>query len=65
MVAVDMRLSKDDAQFVDIIHSDAGISGIMASIGHIDFFPNGGKKFQPGCENTDDGKLLFFSTNFQ
>lgn len=57
-VAIQFRLSKDDAQFVDIIHTDAKKYGIFASIGHIDFFPNGGQRLQPGCEKTDDGKFF-------
>lgn len=43
------RLSKEDAEFVDIIHTDGGIFGFKASIGHADFFPNGGTAIQPGC----------------
>ncbi|KAF2900653.1 hypothetical protein ILUMI_05532 [Ignelater luminosus] len=46
------RLSKEDAKFVDIIHTDGGIFGFKASIGHADFFPNGGTAIQSGCEIT-------------
>jgi len=42
-------LSKDDAQFVDVIHTTAGTLGIKESIGHVDFYPNGGYAIQPGC----------------
>lgn len=34
-------LQRGDAQFVDIIHSNAGILGIKESKGDVDFFPNG------------------------
>ncbi|CAH1108300.1 unnamed protein product [Psylliodes chrysocephalus] len=44
------RLSKNDANYVDIIHTDAGIFGFPLSIGHADFFPNGGRALQPGCQ---------------
>jgi len=40
-------LSKEDATFVDIIHTSK--LGIKYSVGHIDFFPNGGKNM-PGCK---------------
>ncbi|KAM4863630.1 lipase member I isoform 4-T4 [Urocitellus parryii] len=42
------RLDYTDAKFVDVIHSDAKGLGIQEPLGHIDFYPNGGKK-QPGC----------------
>ncbi|XP_003783964.1 lipase member I isoform X4 [Otolemur garnettii] len=45
------RLDYTDAKFVDVIHSDADGLGIKEPLGHIDFYPNGGKK-QPGCPKT-------------
>ena len=42
------RLSKDDAEVVEVIHTNGGSCGIMENIGHLDFYPNGGAK-QPGC----------------
>lgn len=43
-----MRLSADDAELVDIIHTCAGFLGFPDSIGTSDFYPNGGR-VQPGC----------------
>jgi hypothetical protein len=42
------RLDKSDAEFVDVIHTDGNL-GLQKSIGHMDFYPNGGKA-QPNCE---------------
>ena len=43
------RLTSEDADFVDIIHTDAGFYGITLRSGHVDFYPNGGHRPQPGC----------------
>jgi len=46
------RIGKNDAKFVDIIHTNGGRLGMPDVLGHIDFFPNGGKQ-QPGCTLKD------------
>ncbi|XP_044259395.1 lipase member H-B-like [Tribolium madens] len=48
-----LRLDKDDAEFVDVIHSDAGIFGFPRSLGHVDFWPNRGISPQPGCTKSE------------
>lgn len=40
----DLRLTKTDAQFVDVIHTNGGVYGLFEPLGHVDFYPNGGKK---------------------
>ncbi|KYN36866.1 Pancreatic lipase-related protein 2 [Trachymyrmex septentrionalis] len=42
------RISKDDASYVEIIHTNGGRLGYFAAIGDIDFYPNGGQR-QVGC----------------
>lgn len=55
-------ISKRDANFVDVIHTDAWLYGAPVSTGTVDFWPNGGKTLQPGCPRrsykalSDNGK---------
>lgn len=42
------RLADTDADYVQIIHTDAGNLSVEHPIGHADFYPNGGNE-QPGC----------------
>lgn len=59
------HLSKDDGEFVDVIHTAGGIFGCMDSLGHVDFYPNGGIAPQPGSGILilDSSKYLPLSTN--
>lgn len=52
-------VNKNDAKFVDVIHTDAWLYGIPVSTGHADFWPNSGKTLQPGCPRR--GMLLTLS----
>ncbi|KAJ2947547.1 hypothetical protein O0L34_g17335 [Tuta absoluta] len=42
------RLDKEDAQLVEVIHTNGGFWGYRSDIGHLDYYPNGGR-YQPGC----------------
>lgn len=42
-------LDTTDALFVDIIHTAGGAAGYYSTLGHVDFYPNGGTPMQPGC----------------
>jgi pimeloyl-ACP methyl ester carboxylesterase len=56
-----VHLHKDDAEFVDVIHTTGGSLpqglGMTSSVGHADFYPNGGQ-VQPGCR--DSYEVQFF-----
>ncbi|XP_074153429.1 lipase member I-like [Sminthopsis crassicaudata] len=61
---IKMRLDNTDAQFVDIIHSDAHGLGISHSVGHLDFYPNGGRN-QPGCPTSIFAGLAYIKCDHQ
>ncbi|XP_006866510.1 PREDICTED: lipase member I [Chrysochloris asiatica] len=58
------RLHYTDAEFVDVIHTDIKGLGIKESLGHIDFYPNGGKK-QPGCPKSLFSGIEFIKCDHQ
>uniref|UniRef100_G3TFE2 Lipase I n=1 Tax=Loxodonta africana TaxID=9785 RepID=G3TFE2_LOXAF len=58
------RLDYTDAEFVDVIHSDTSGLGIKEPLGHIDFYPNGGKN-QPGCPKSIFSGIEFFKCDHQ
>ncbi|CAG7834463.1 unnamed protein product [Allacma fusca] len=41
-------INRTNADFVDIIHTNAGRFGMTRPVGHVDFYPNNGHH-QPGC----------------
>ncbi|XP_008699956.1 lipase member I isoform X1 [Ursus maritimus] len=58
------RLDYTDAKFVDVIHSDTNGLGIKEPLGHIDFYPNGGKT-QPGCPKSILSGIRFIKCDHQ
>jgi len=44
------KLSPSDAQFVEVVHTNAGGEGTWEQLGHVDYYPNGGQT-QPGCSS--------------
>lgn len=44
----EFRLTRDDANFVEVIHTNSGIYGEYSQVGHVDFNVNGGR-MQPAC----------------
>ncbi|KAL7307168.1 hypothetical protein TKK_0000892 [Trichogramma kaykai] len=63
------RLSREDAKFVDIIHTNAALTrnqgfGLLDPVGHLDFYVNGGTE-QPGCNNFDMETDTLFESDFE
>lgn len=56
---IGQAISKNDAVFVDIIHTDAGELGANVNTGTVDFWPNDGDD-QPGCSFIQGKVLLLF-----
>ncbi|KAJ2938932.1 hypothetical protein O0L34_g17743 [Tuta absoluta] len=48
MVNKELRLKRTDADFVDVMHTDGGVLGLIEPVGHADYYPNEGIE-QPGC----------------
>ncbi|CAG9796749.1 unnamed protein product [Diatraea saccharalis] len=46
------RLTSNAGQYVEGIHTDGGLQGIFNPVGDADFYPNGGRNVQPGCDGS-------------
>ncbi|XP_076757152.1 pancreatic triacylglycerol lipase isoform X1 [Xylocopa sonorina] len=56
------KLDATDARLVDVIHTDGSEDfadgfGLLKPLGHIDFFPNGGRE-QPGCTDVKNSVVV-------
>lgn len=65
----DSPLSKYDADFVDVIHTDSFFVGAIHKVGHVDFYPNNAK-VQPGCPalrtlDIPNSKLFYMNIQFK
>ncbi|KAG5680331.1 hypothetical protein PVAND_009842 [Polypedilum vanderplanki] len=47
---LDNKLDASDAEFVDVVHTNALVQGQIERCGHVDFYLNGGI-IQPGCSS--------------
>lgn len=43
------KLSKSDANIVDVIHTDGGVFGLLPAVGSFDIFVGEGSRIQPRC----------------
>lgn len=47
---INFRLDPGDAKYVDVMHTSTAGIGADQTVGHTEFFPNGGSD-QPGCDS--------------
>lgn len=60
------KVNKQDAKYVEVIHTNTGKYGLIYPLGTADFYPNGGVQM-PGCGNDHmcshiRGKLYFYNS---
>lgn len=66
----EQKLWRTDAQFVDVIHTNAeplipeAGYGLNQTLGHLDFWPNGGGN-QPGCDHSVVQNVIFHNCDHQ
>lgn len=53
------KLDKEDALFVDVIHTNVGIFGKIEPTGHIDFYVNDGT-YQPSCVDHKSNTVFYY-----
>lgn len=59
-VSNDEKLDSSDAEFVDVIHTNALLQGKIERCGHADFYMNGGI-VQPGCFSSGSSKPTYLA----
>ncbi|CAK1542968.1 unnamed protein product [Leptosia nina] len=68
-VSLDSRLDPTDADYVDVIHTNAGILGLNEPVGHKDYYPNNGMSqlgcFLSTCDHSRAWELFAESINNQ
>ncbi|KAL0808971.1 hypothetical protein ABMA28_012628 [Loxostege sticticalis] len=59
----DNRFRADDGAYTEVIHTNAGVLGFLNTLGHVDFYPNGGVGM-PGCDSQecDHARSYFYLT---
>lgn len=61
----DSKLDETDAEFVDVLHTDALKEGKVETCGHVDFYVNGGIE-QPGCKSGNIlGEIIFTFVSYK
>jgi len=58
--SAEIRLDIEDAEFIDIIHTEVAF---IEQMGHADFYPNGGLGPQPGCSNSSNYFIISINLN--
>ena len=61
----DRVINKDDAEYVDVIHTDAAEVGFLRPMGHADFYPNGGSTQNCSCDHPCSGIDCITSSGFE
>ncbi|CAG9790510.1 unnamed protein product [Diatraea saccharalis] len=46
------RFRPDDGAYTEVIHTNSGVFGFSTTLGHVDFYPNGGSNM-PGCNSSE------------
>ncbi|XP_075989905.1 pancreatic lipase-related protein 2-like [Anticarsia gemmatalis] len=57
----DDKFRPNDGAYTEVIHTNAGVLGYLSTLGHVDFYPNGGINM-PGCnsQECDHARSYFY-----